>query len=169
MPTEHQRQTAREAQDLRDRLAISEVFVRLACAIDSRDWIAYRSCFSNSIEIDYRSLIGGDVLCEDGDAWTEHARQSFAGFEATQHFTSIHVCELDGNRARCSAYLCAEHFVSAGDVQEFWTLGGVYHAEFARGATDWSIDKLRLEVRWSRGNPDIFELAAKNVHEAEQA
>ena len=159
MPMEHQTQTARESQDLRDRLAVSDIFVRFTCAIDSRDWIAYRSCFSDSIEIDYRSLIGGDVLFMDADAWTEQARQSFAGFECTQHFTSNHVCKLDGNRARGSAYICAEHFVAAGKAQEFWTMGGVYHGEFVRGASDWSMIKLRLEMRWSRGNPDIFELA----------
>ncbi len=164
MPTEEERPTAQAHQDVRDRMAISDVLIRFTCAIDSRDWMAYRSCFADCIEIDYRSLIGGDVLSESGDAWTERARQSFAGFEATQHFISNHACELNGDRATCSTYVCAEHFVAAGSAQEFWTMGGVYRTEFERAVTGWRIDALKLDVRWSRGNPGIFELAAKSAH-----
>ncbi len=154
--------TAREHEDLLDRISVSDVLTRFACAIDSRDWVAYRSCFANRVEIDYRSLIGGDVLSESGDAWTERARQSFEGFEVTQHFISNPVCVVTDDRARCRAYICAEHFVGVAGAQESWTMGGLYDAKFGRGAPSWRIDALTLELRWSRGNSEIFELAAKN-------
>ncbi len=144
-------------------MAIGDVLIRFTCAIDSRDWAAYRSCFSDFVEIDYRSLIGGDVLRESGDAWTERARRSFCGFEVTQHFSSNHVCELAGARATCRAYVCAEHFVRTGDTQESWTMGGLYDAELARGSRGWRMDALKLDLRWSRGNAKIFELAARSA------
>lgn len=156
---------AREYQELLDRAAVSDVLIRFTCAIDSRDWGAYRSCFADSVQIDYRSLIGGDVLSESGDAWTERTRRSFSGFEITQHFTSNHVCELAGDRATCRAYICAEHFIRAGGIQEFWTMGGIYDAEFERGTTGWRMDVLKMTPCWSRGNERIFELAAKSAQD----
>ena len=48
-------------------------------------------------------------------------------------------------------------------------MGGIYRAQFVRGAEDWRIEKLSLDVCWSRGNPDTFELAAQNASRADQA
>ena len=151
------------AEELRDRAALSDVLIRFACSMDARDWPAYRSCFADSIEIDYRSLIGGEILSETGDAWAERTRESFAGFDVTQHLSTNHVHRVEGDRAHSTAYICAEHFVTTKDAQESWTLGGIYRAEFARSQEGWKIERLALDVLWTRGNPDVFALAAKKA------
>ncbi len=159
---------AQELQELRDRAAISDVLIRFACSIDARDWQAYRSCFADSVEIDYRSLIGGEVLAETGDAWTERARHSFAGFEVTQHLSANHVHRVDGDRAHSTAYIRAEHLVTAEGARESWTLGGSYRADLARRPDGWKIERLALDVLWSHGNPDVFAIAARNAAAEEQ-
>lgn len=147
-------------QEHRDRTAISDLLIRFAGSIDTRDWAAYRSCFADSIEVDYRSLIGGEVLKVTGAAWTERARQSFAGFDVTWHQSTNHVHRVEGDRAHCTAYLCAEHFVNTEGARESWTLGGTYRTELIRSREGWKIERLALDVLWSRGNPDVFALAA---------
>jgi len=149
--------------ELHDRMALANVLVRFARAIDSRDWETYRLQFAASVEIDYRSLLGGEVLTVSAVDWARQASRSFEGFQTTQHFISNQVSQVVGARGTCDAYLCAEHFAQAGDALEFWTLGGTYRAEFERTEAGWKIDALRLNVLWSRGNPNIFEIAAGNV------
>ncbi len=144
-------------------MALSHVLIRFACSLDTRDWAAYRSCFADSVEIDYRSLIGGEILKETSDAWTERARRSFSGFDVTQHLSSNHLHRVEGDHAHCTSYIRAEHFVTVEDTQESWTLGGTYRAEFARSRDDWKIERLALDVLWSRGNPVVFALAASKA------
>jgi 3-phenylpropionate/cinnamic acid dioxygenase small subunit len=150
-------------QELHDRIALADVLVRFARAIDSRDWETYRLQFAASVEIDYRSLLGGDVLVVSAENWAKQASRAFAGFQTTQHYISNQVSVIAGDRGVCDAYLCAEHFAQAKDDLEFWTLGGTYQAQFQRTEAGWKINALCLTVLWSRGNPNIFEIAAGNV------
>jgi hypothetical protein len=150
-------------QELRDRKEIEDVLQRFARAIDSRDWSTYRSQFSTRLEVDYRSLLGGEVLSLSAMEWADQASRSFAGFEATQHFLSNLISSVDSDLGVCEAYVCAEHFARSGDDLVSWSMGGRYRARLSRGETGWSIDALRLDVLWSRGDEKIFELAARNA------
>jgi len=149
--------------ELRDRKQIEDVLVRFAKSIDSRDWATYRAQFSSPLEVDYRSLIGGDVLSLSAAEWADQASRSFEGFERTQHFVSNLLSCADGDTGTCEAYVCAEHFARAEQTLESWTMGGAYRARLSRNGSTWSIDVLCLEVLWSRGDEKIFELAARNA------
>ena len=150
-------------QELRDRKAIEDVLLHFARAIDLRDWTAYRAQFSTRVEIDYRSLIGGEVLSLSAKEWSDQAARSFSGFEATQHFVSNLLSSVDGDRGVCEAYVCAEHFARSGEEPLSWSMGGRYRARLSRGDSGWRIDALRLGVLWSRGDEKIFELAGRNA------
>jgi len=153
-------------QELRDRKEIEDVLLRFARSIDSRDWASYRSQFSSPVEIDYRSLLGGEVLNPSAAEWADRAGESFEGFEATQHFVSNLISSVDGDHGACEAYVCAEHFARADGSLTSWSMGGVYRARLSRRESTWSIDALRLEILWSRGEEAIFELAARNAQRA---
>src|ERR1700730_9174575 len=43
---------------LLDRLAISDVQLRYATGADTRDWVLYRSCFTDEIDTDFTSVFG---------------------------------------------------------------------------------------------------------------
>jgi len=163
MSEDHPMQPVLRDQELHARTAMADVLIQFARAIDSRDWDVYQSQFATAIEVDYRSLLGGDVLAISAADWAMQARRAFEGFETTQHFISNQVCQVDDGRGTCEAYVCAEHFARTGSELEFWTMGGNYRAEFEQTDEGWKIDKLRLEVLWSRGNPNIFEIASAGV------
>lgn len=163
MTSQGYRATDSSAQELCDRKAIEDVLLYFARAIDSRDWPTYRSQFSTPLEIDYRSLIGGEVLNLSAQEWADQGSRSFAGFAATQHFISNLLSSVDGDLGACEAYVCAEHFARSGEDLVSWSMGGRYRARLSRGESGWSIDALRLDVLWSRGDEKIFELAARNA------
>ncbi|MBW2499458.1 MAG: nuclear transport factor 2 family protein [Deltaproteobacteria bacterium] len=163
MTSQSHRPADSSGQELRDRKAIEDALLRFAQAIDSRDWSTYQSQFSTPVEIDYRSLLGGEVLSLSAMAWADQASRSFAGFEATQHFISNLLSSVDGDFGACAAYVYAEHFARSGDDRVSWSMGGRYGARLSRSESGWSIDALRLDVLWSRGDEKIFELAARNA------
>jgi hypothetical protein len=74
-----------ELQLLLDRAEISDVQLRYATGLDSRDWSLFRSIFTDEIETDFSSVFGGEPRKVSADRWTEAARRSVGGLAATQH------------------------------------------------------------------------------------
>ena len=72
-------------QLLIDRAEISDVQLRYATGLDSRDWPLFRSIFADEIETDFSSVFGGEPRKVSADRWTEAARRSVGGLAATQH------------------------------------------------------------------------------------
>ncbi|MFQ5697663.1 MAG: nuclear transport factor 2 family protein [Myxococcota bacterium] len=143
-------------QALVDRAAISDVVVRYATGLDRRDWSAFRSVFTDEIEMDFES-VGIPAGRVSADAWVADARALFAGFDATQHQSSNHVFDLRGDEAICISSMQAEHFVG----EERWTIGGYYTNELVRTAGGWKIHGLILTVTWQRGNREVPRLARR--------
>ena len=65
----------------------------------------------------------------------------------------------------------AEHFVARepGDGLEQgadrWTIGGYYTNELVRTPDGWKLSKITLSVTWTRGNPDVSQIALKRGRE----
>ena len=97
-------------QLLLDRAEISDVQLRYATGLDSRDWPLFRSCFTDEIETDFTSVFGGDPRKVSADRWTEAARRSLSGLKATQHMITNHVITIAGDDATCIAYVQARHY-----------------------------------------------------------
>src|SRR6202167_5052882 len=96
-------------QLLRDRAEISDVQLRYATGLDSRDWPLFRSCFTDEVETDFTSVFGGEARKVSADRWTEAARRSLSGLKATQHMITNHVITVAGDNATCVAYVQARH------------------------------------------------------------
>ena len=98
------------AVDVGDRLAISDVLIRYATALDGRDWELLASCFTDDATLDY------DTSGTYGrDAFVEHCRAGLARMKATQHCVTNHVISTDGDRAHSTSYVIAQH-VRENDV-----------------------------------------------------
>ena len=128
-----------QLQSLIERNEIIDVFNRYAAGVDRRDRDLYRSCFCDEIKVEV-----GDGVSKDcpADEWVEQAFRALSGFQATQHIITNHMVELDGNRARGSAYLQARHF----GPESMLTVHGSYENELVRSEDGWRIRKLRLAI-----------------------
>lgn len=133
----------RNVQSLLERDAIIDVFNRYAAGVDGRDRDLYRSCFGDEIAVEV-----GDAISKTcpADEWVDQAFRAVSGFAATQHMITNHVIEVDGDRARATAYLQARHF----NPEKVFTVHGRYENELVRLEHGWRIRKLRLAITFSR-------------------
>ncbi len=70
-------------QRLLDCAAISDVVHAYATGLDRRDWVLYRSIFTDEIEMDFRS-VGIRAGSYRADDWVRDAARLFVGFAATR-------------------------------------------------------------------------------------
>ncbi len=146
-------------QTLLDRQAISDTVIRYATGIDMRDWEAYRSCFTDEVDIDFTSWGGGEPQTMRGDDWAAGVRAGLSGFSATQHISTNHVITLAGDDATCVSYMQAQHYLPNAEGDNTLTLGGYYTNTLVRTDDGWRIRRCQLTVTWTTGNKHIFVLA----------
>ena len=158
-------------QLLLDRAEISDVQLRYATGLDSRDWPLFRSCFTNEneIETDFTSVFGGDPRKVSADRWTEAARRSLSGLKATQHMITNHVITIAGDDATCIAYVQARHYLPNDSGDSMQTMFGYYTNRFVRTSAGWKIRACKLTLSWQTGNSNIFTLASARFKESEVA
>ena len=152
---------------LLDRTEISDVQLRYATGVDRRDWRLYRSCFTDEIETDFTSVLGGEPRRMKADEWVEFARRTINGLKATQHMITNHVITLDGDEATCVAYVQARHHLPNETGENEQAMFGYYTNRFVRTADGWKIRACKLTVDWSSGNFHVLTLARRQLDEAE--
>jgi 3-phenylpropionate/cinnamic acid dioxygenase small subunit len=130
-------------EEVADRLAVSDVLTRYATAMDNRNWDLLATCFTEDATLDYDT--SGVFGRKD---FVTHCAEGLAPMKATQHSVTNHVIVLDGDRARATSYVTAQH-VRANDAT--FTLGGTYHDELVRSGDDWAIANRRFVTSWKAG------------------
>ena len=154
-------------QMLLDHQAISDTVIRYATGIDMRDWDAYRSCFTDEVDIDFTSFGGGEPQTMRADQWVAGVRAGLSGFKATQHISTNHVITLDGDDATCVSYMQAQHYLPNDKGDSSLTLGGYYTNSLVRTGSGWRIRRCHLTVTWTTGNRHVFELARERYAAAQ--
>lgn len=126
-----------------DRLAIDDILTRYALAVDRRDWLAYRTCFSTDAVIDYTSAGGIRGGLEEVVAWLA---QVMPIFSMTQHLVTNRTIEIDGDEARAHSYFFNPLAVTdAEGKQTLYFDGGTYSDRLRRQTDGWRIYE-RLET-----------------------
>jgi hypothetical protein len=149
-------------QDLIARAEISDVVNRYATGIDRRNWPLYRSCFADQVEMDFTSWSGGEPRRISGDEWVAGVRQTLSAFDATQHVSTNHVHEIDGDEATCVSYMMALHYLAEGpapDQRRMHGIGGFYTNRLRRSPDGWRIHACKLTVTWEMGDRSLFQIA----------
>ena len=145
-----------EIRALIDRAAISDVVNAYATAVDTRDWDLFRSLFAERLFLDFRSFHPSLYRELAIDELVDMTRL-IASFDATQHLSANHVHRLAGDRATCTSYMHAGHFLKRDGQDHACFLYGYYTYELARGAAGWKIDRYGLQITAQHGDPRVFE------------
>jgi hypothetical protein len=141
-----------------DSAAVCAVLYDFAQGIDTRDWELLTSVFTDPFEYDYTSHRAGSAGVLTPAEWVAARRLRFGTMKATQHSMTNPRVVVEGDRARCRMYVEAFHLADVGGVDEWCTIGGEYHDDLIRTSRGWRISKLRLERRWTIGNPAVLDL-----------
>jgi 3-phenylpropionate/cinnamic acid dioxygenase small subunit len=130
------------AIDREVRQDVAEVLVRYATGIDRRDWVLFRTCFTDDCEADYGDIgvwLGGDEIT----AWME---QSHAPCGHTMHrITNVVVLpDRDGARVAARSYVDA---VVMGPNNETGSRSiGYYDDELVPTDEGWRIARRRYTM-----------------------
>jgi 3-phenylpropionate/cinnamic acid dioxygenase small subunit len=135
--------TTVSAANVIDRLAVADVLIRYATAMDGRDWELLASCFTDDARLDY------DTSGVYGRAdFVAHCQAGLGRMKATQHCVTNQVISLDGDHAHATSYVIAQH-VRENDIT--FTLGGTYHDDLVRVGAEWRIASRRFVSSWKAG------------------
>lgn len=121
-----------------DRQDISDLLLRYATGIDRRDWVLFRTVFTDDCELDY-----GEIGVWKGvDAVTDFMEQVHAMAGHTMHRMSNQVTTVDGDTAEARTYVDA--LIMAGDNKSGVNGIGFYDDEIVRTADGWRIARRRF-------------------------
>ena len=131
--------------------AVTAVLLRYASAIDTRDWLLFRSCFSDDFAGDY----GPGKVWNGADAITRYMKERHCDLGATLHRVGNIVIEpLGRDRAAARSYVDAILMpgIGGGDIVE---AAGIYDDRLLQVAGQWRIHSRRFTlVRLSGSSAD---------------
>jgi hypothetical protein len=167
--------------ELWEEKQVMKVMLRFGRALDTGDWAAYRSCFTNPVTIDFRRLTGQPEVRVDADLWTLFAEQILSPVRRHHVYTNWDI-ELEGDRAHALVYMTARHWKSTDIGTSSNTQYGWNEVWFERREGAWLINRVKHDFQWVEGNgalldvhePALVETMARifhsdNVEAAERA
>ena len=134
------------ASALTDRLAVQDVLIRYATALDTRDWQLLRTCFVPDVVGVYETL--GEV--RGYEALERMCRGVLEPLAATQHQITNPVITINEDEASSTCYLQSTH-VRDEPGGDNWVVAGTYTDSWVRTDAGWRIVRRSLRRIWTSG------------------
>ena len=108
--------------------------------------------YADEVRLDYTSLAGGEPEVVSGTEIMNRWAGVLPGFDRTHHAVSNVKVTVDGDHARATAHVVADHWLGT----MHWQVRGDYAYELARQDHEWRITAHRFLVTGETGSRDIF-------------
>jgi hypothetical protein len=123
----------------------------IAIFADLRDWSRCRQSFTDEVEFDYTSLMGGTPTTISADKQMQQWSDFFKStFKSTQHIVGSHVVTINRNTATCVSIFQAHH-TYLDPKKGVWILSGVYNHDLVRVGDGWKVNKMKMTWTWENG------------------
>jgi 3-phenylpropionate/cinnamic acid dioxygenase small subunit len=135
---------------------ITEVLVRYATAIDTKQWALLETCFTTECRFTARD---GALQLLGSQAVVDFMRASHTSIDGSLHrLTNITVEARPGERdAAATSYLDALIVERAHPGGPTFQLAATYRDQVVLGDAGWRIARRDVTALWSAGNPAILE------------
>ena len=143
-----------------DRIAVQEIIIRTATAIDLRDWDMLRSCLLDAIMVDYRDLRGESPTIIAADAYVTQRREALTPLY-TQHLSSNHLITIDGDTARCSSQMVIYRRKQTDNGMVHFDTHCHYEHTLQHTESGWKIASIKQTILWNEGDASIHSGARK--------
>ena len=111
--------------DTRDRIALQDVMLNYAAAVDERDRERYQGCFADDVEV---VGFGGQTF-RGREAWVDYVWAALGKYSATQHLLGAQLAVVHGDEARTRTDVQAMHLLADGNTRfTLYIPMGVQHA-----------------------------------------
>lgn len=130
-----------------DRIALQDVMLNYAAALDERDISRYSACFADAVQV----VNFGDRTFHSRRDWVDYVWQALDQYSATQHLLGPQYAVLaeansNGNaRASTRSDVQATHVTKAGGSR--FTLWATYYTDMEKFDDQWLITRHALQVR----------------------
>jgi len=129
---------------------------QLGLRTDAKEWPELEEVLAETVELDYRSLFGGNLETLSRADVIARWKSQLAPLRTQHIITNLHITIKPDNTAECAANVLATH-VQANDGQNsMWTVGGRYDFRLAQENGQWRIYAIKLTAIWTTGNPNIL-------------
>lgn len=152
---------AEKASALWEEKQVMKVILRFGRALDTGNWAAYRSCFTDPININFKRLTGFDEVRIGADLWTLFAEQILTPVRR-HHVYSNFDMTIEGDHAHALVYMTARHWKSTDNGTSMNTQYGWYDFWFERRGDEWLMNRIKHDFQWVEGNGGLLD-----VHEPE--
>ena len=125
---------------LRATLEIQDLIVRYATGIDRRDWVLFRSCFTEECDADYGPFGHWQSASEITD-WMISAHEAYGN---TLHRITNIAAYIEGASATCRSYV--DVILQLRDGVHFHHGYGIYDDELVHSSEGWMIARRRYTV-----------------------
>jgi 3-phenylpropionate/cinnamic acid dioxygenase small subunit len=126
-----------------ERLAIQDLLLNYAAAVDEGDRERYGACFTDDVEI-----IGfGSGPVTGRDTWLDYVFATLDKFQSSQHLLGTPLTTVDGDRASARTDFQAVHRFREGQDATRFILWGTYLTDMCRIEGNWKICRHQLVVR----------------------
>ena len=127
-----------------DWLAIHDLLLRYARALDSRDWSLLRTCFHPEARARYgeSELIGPQAI-------SDYCERALARYRITQHLLAAPYIVVDGDSATARTSLQATHVEARPEGESLYVVAGTYHDKIVSERGEWRLSERWLEAVWT--------------------
>jgi hypothetical protein len=148
-------------RELSDRQRIQDLVHREARALDQRDWVLWRSCYTDDADIDWSGNQGAKGKVGEAGPWLAKVAENFP-FPAYQHYVTNVEIELDGDRGRArEMQIIAISLPAPGATAEGGRQMGFcgiwFEDEVVRTAAGWKIARRVEKLAWRHNFPEGYQ------------
>ncbi|MFC5834421.1 nuclear transport factor 2 family protein [Nonomuraea insulae] len=148
--------TEAAVRELRDRTEIIDALYRFGLGQDLKDRELFASAFAADAELDFGPAAakwgGKPPLLAGRDTIVTTILGMFAGRVDTTHQVTNPRVAVDGDTARLTALVEAQHLLTTGHAT-FALLKNPYDVDLIRDGDRWVIRHLRIDNAWYTGDP----------------
>jgi len=137
------------------RQGVVDTVSRLCRAFDERDWIAMRSCLTDTLDTDYSRFRGTPPARLTAEEFVRLRQSGLAGLR-TQHLCFNHLIAVEGRRAHCRCDFIIHRWPVQTDDNRFFHTYGYYHYGLINAVEEfWVIDSITQFAIHSDGSPEL--------------
>ncbi len=142
-----------------DSVRIQTIVESVGVYADNGNFEALEKLYADEIELDYRSLTGGEIALKSPGALMSEWASVLPGFDVTRHAVSNIAVKVKGNNAVATARVVADHYVD----ELFWQVEGSYRYELKKHENTWWITTHAFNLENEKGTRDVFGRAIENA------
>jgi 3-phenylpropionate/cinnamic acid dioxygenase small subunit len=150
-------QTELSTADIAAQLAISDLIISYAHAVDTRDWQLFRSLFTDDAVLDYSGSYGIAGGADEMTEWIS-GLMTYEAVPDTMHaITNVRVV-LDGDTAGATAYYVNPDVLAMGADEPYLLFNaGRYDIALSRDSDGWKMSRITAKIMFShRGELEHF-------------